>query len=140
MGKGGRRAGAGRPAGAQNRATKDQNATLSVMARQYAPEALAMLAEVMRYGASDTARVAASIALLDRAFGRPQKMQSEVEENPLERLIKDIQTRGSKAPLAGQHEDNSHILAKPVQQEEERVPHTGDQMCLNIASDRPARS
>lgn len=78
-GHGGRRAGAGRPAGAQNRATKEAGARLSELAQARAEDALAVLAEVMAdKEQTGSARIAAANALLDRGFGRPgQAVQVE---------------------------------------------------------------
>src|SRR5262245_35899744 len=41
------------------------------LARESTPEAIATLVQVMREGKTDAARVAAALALLDRAWGRP---------------------------------------------------------------------
>jgi hypothetical protein len=47
--------------------------SLQALAREYAPMALRTLAEIAEKGESETARVAASNALLDRGFGRPMQ-------------------------------------------------------------------
>jgi hypothetical protein len=47
------------------------SALLTVESRKYAGLALRTLAEIARHGRSDTARISASTALLDRGFGRP---------------------------------------------------------------------
>lgn len=133
MPRGGSRQGAGRRNGSKNKSTKVENTTLSAMAKSYAPEALEMLAEVMRYGVSDAARVAASIALLDRAFGRPKSMDPEPVENSFAAYISEIQQRGSKPPIKGQYVEKPGIAAKPVEAEKSRTPHSGNQMCLKIA-------
>jgi uncharacterized protein DUF5681 len=44
---------------------------LQLEARRLTPKALATLAEVCKSGRPDAARVAAAIAILDRAFGKP---------------------------------------------------------------------
>jgi hypothetical protein len=49
------------------------------LARQYAPEALAALVEIATQGESESARVAAATALLDRGYGRPQALTYLVE-------------------------------------------------------------
>ena len=41
------------------------------LARQHAPEAMAALVEIATQGKSESARVAAAIALLDRGYGKP---------------------------------------------------------------------
>lgn len=71
MKKGGARPGAGRPKGAANRATKAVKATIGDLARSHANDAIATLVEIARNGQSDSARVAAANALLDRGYGRP---------------------------------------------------------------------
>jgi hypothetical protein len=50
---------------------KEPVGSLTVESRKYAGLALRTLAEIARSGRSDTARISASIALLDRGFGRP---------------------------------------------------------------------
>ena len=67
MALGGKRPGAGRPKGSQNKATRD----LRGMAQEYTTEALSVLHEVMTTGDSAAARVAAANALLDRGYGKP---------------------------------------------------------------------
>jgi hypothetical protein len=70
MTRGGKRPGAGRPQGALNRATESQRATLSELARDHTEEAVAALVDVMRHGASESARIAAANAVLDRGYGK----------------------------------------------------------------------
>ena len=50
---------------------KEPVGSLTVESRKYAGLALRTLAEIARNGRSDTARISASTALLDRGFGRP---------------------------------------------------------------------
>lgn len=69
--RGGFRAGGGRPKGSKSRATPEQKHTISEMAKQHAPLALRVLAEIAERGESESARVAAANALLDRGYGRP---------------------------------------------------------------------
>ena len=69
--RGGRREGAGRPAGAKNIATSELKTSLSELARAYTDDALSALFEVARSGRSEQARVSAAIAILDRAYGKP---------------------------------------------------------------------
>ncbi len=73
MARGGRREGAGRPAGTRSAATKDQIANISTLAKMHAEEALAALVHVARFGESEAARVSAANAVLDRAYGKPQQ-------------------------------------------------------------------
>src|SRR4051794_37242895 len=71
--RGGRRPGAGRPQGGRSRATKQAKATLSDLAKQHTELALKTLVSVATKGESETARVAAANALLDRAYGKPSQ-------------------------------------------------------------------
>ena len=66
---GGARPGAGRPKGAVNRATADIRAAAQV----YTEDALATLAQIMKAGESEAARVAAANTILDRGFGKPRQ-------------------------------------------------------------------
>jgi hypothetical protein len=69
MALGGRRPGAGRPKGSKNRANKE----LRDLARTYTNDALETLAGIAQNGESEAARVQASVALLDRAWGKPRQ-------------------------------------------------------------------
>jgi hypothetical protein len=71
--RGGTRIGAGRPAGTPNRATVDMKARLSSLAREYTYTAFEALVDVAENGTSETARIAAATALLDRGFGKPRE-------------------------------------------------------------------
>ena len=133
MNRGGQRTGAGRPSGSKNKSSKAQISTLSELAKDYAPEAIAMLAEVMRYGMSDSARVAAASAILDRAFGRPKQVEIEPQKDGLTRLLEDIQSRGSKAPIATQGVVTPSDAPLAPDHGVDRVPHTGNQLCLKIS-------
>jgi len=73
---GGMREGSGRPAGAVNKATSELKLNLSELARQHTNDALETLVEVMKSGQSDSARIAAATAILDRGYGRPTKTTS----------------------------------------------------------------
>jgi hypothetical protein len=85
VGHGGARAGAGRPAGQANKATRE----LKSLAQQYTDEAIAALAEIVRDKAASTiARVKAVEALLDRGHGRPTQ-HIEAKISPLEELSDD---------------------------------------------------
>tara|TARA_R110000851_G_scaffold183340_1_gene332595 strand:- start:1639 stop:1941 length:303 start_codon:yes stop_codon:yes gene_type:complete len=70
---GGQRAGAGRKPGATSLAKRD----LASMAKEHAEKALKVLAEIAALGQSESARVSAANALLDRAYGKP--IQGTVE-------------------------------------------------------------
>lgn len=68
---GGARPGAGRKPGSKTRARKVEVVSLADKAKEHADVALATLAEICAAGTTDSARVAAANALLDRGFGRP---------------------------------------------------------------------
>ena len=72
--RGGRRAGAGRPAGSPNRATRAAKATLTDLAQSHSDAALETLVEIMGdTDATAAARIAAANAILDRGYGRPRQ-------------------------------------------------------------------
>lgn len=71
--RGGRREGAGRPAGRRNTATRTQKATLTELARAHTATALSVLVKVAKDGESESARVSAANAILDRAYGKPSQ-------------------------------------------------------------------
>ncbi|KPH79333.1 hypothetical protein [Bosea vaviloviae] len=71
--RGGKRPGAGRTKGLLNRATKEHKATLSDLARTHTAVALKALVTVATKGESESARVSAANALLDRAYGKPRQ-------------------------------------------------------------------
>ena len=73
---GGMREGSGRPVGAVNKATTELRLNLSELARQHTNDALDTLVDVMKSGQSDSARIAAATAILDRGYGRPTKTTS----------------------------------------------------------------
>lgn len=83
MARGGKREGAGRPAGAVNKATDD----IKVLARQYTAEALEALVAVVRDSESDAARVSAANALLDRGYGKPSQVLSGDENGGPHRFV-----------------------------------------------------
>lgn len=71
---GGKRPGAGRPKGRQNKATEAMKATLEELARVHTTTALQTLVSVAAKGESEAARVSAATALLDRGYGRPKQL------------------------------------------------------------------
>ncbi len=79
---GGRREGAGRPAGVPNKATKEQGARLSELAKSYTDLAFGTLVDVAMNGSSDTARVAAANAILDRGYGKPRLDEIDAVDLP----------------------------------------------------------
>ncbi len=66
---GGPRPGSGRPKGRKNAATLE----IEAAAKELAGDALAALKSVALKGKSESARVAAATALLDRGYGRPRQ-------------------------------------------------------------------
>jgi hypothetical protein len=83
-GRGGSREGAGRKPGIQNKATLE----LKEAALAYTQEALNTLAKICKSGKSESARVAAACAILDRAHGKP-KQQAEITGKDGKDLIPD---------------------------------------------------
>jgi hypothetical protein len=65
-----------------NRATIDAKARLSELARQHCGLALEVLATIAQNGQSETARIAAACALLDRGFGRPREASAAQYADP----------------------------------------------------------
>ncbi len=55
----------------------DQKARLSELARQHAGAAIEALAQVAESGQTETARIAAACAILDRGYGKPRQASSE---------------------------------------------------------------
>lgn len=72
--RGGKRDGAGRPAGSSNTATAASKAALADLAAGYVEGALVALADIAANGTSDAARVSAAVAILDRCYGRPRQI------------------------------------------------------------------
>lgn len=69
--KGGARPGAGRKKGSRNKATIQAKRALSELAQEHTKDALNTLVFIAKKGQSDSARVAAAVAILDRGYGRP---------------------------------------------------------------------
>lgn len=65
-GRGGKRAGAGRPKGRPNKVT----AEVKELAQQYGRQAIEALAQLMVEAESEQARIAAAKELLDRGYGK----------------------------------------------------------------------
>jgi hypothetical protein len=66
MAKGGKRPGAGRPAGVPNKITAD----IKALAQVHAETAITELATILTTSENDQARIAAAKELLDRGFGK----------------------------------------------------------------------
>lgn len=69
----------GRPKGATNKQTLD----VKELARDFTEEAVNALAEIMRQGESEAARVAAIKELLDRGHGKATQVLASDPVNPL---------------------------------------------------------
>lgn len=71
MPRGGKRPGAGRPAGQPNRDTAARRAALADLLSDHVETAIATLAKIAATGTSESARISAATAILDRTYGRP---------------------------------------------------------------------
>jgi hypothetical protein len=71
MSRGGKRQGAGRPAGTPNADTAAARAALAELLDGHVQTAIAALAGIAKAGESEAARVSAACAILDRCYGRP---------------------------------------------------------------------
>lgn len=71
-------AGKGRPKGALNKAT----AEIKQAARRHGPEALKVLAKLMKDADSEQARIAAAREILDRAYGKATQPLGEDPDMP----------------------------------------------------------
>lgn len=80
-GRGGKRPGAGRPKGSRNRATEAHKGTLEALARGHTMAALESLVSIARDGASESARVSAAVAILDRGYGKPRQAVEHTGED-----------------------------------------------------------
>lgn len=77
---GGARPGAGRKPGTPNKVPQTIRRTVAEAAAAYTEEALETLADVMRNGRSDAARVSAAVSLLDRAHGKAGIAEGQADE------------------------------------------------------------
>lgn len=82
MPRGGRRPGAGRPAGSQNRDTAASRAALADLVAGHVETAITTLAQIAKTGESEAARVSAATAILDRAYGRPGQAVEITDTTP----------------------------------------------------------
>lgn len=89
-GHGGRRPGAGRPAGAKTKSGKE----LREAARQYTVQALEVLRDIALSGESEAARVSAANALLDRGYGKPSTVLAGDEDGGPMQLVTEVVLRG----------------------------------------------
>ena len=91
MPRGGKRDGAGRPAGSPNKHTAERRAALADLVGDHVQVAIKALADIARDGQSEAARVSACTAILDRVYGRPGTSVSvdwtDATERPTEVVI-----------------------------------------------------
>ena len=86
--RGGRRPGAGRPKGRKDTKTLQ----IEAAAREFTVAALGALQQIAKKGKSESARVAAATALLDRGWGRPRQALAltDADGGPLEVLVRRV--------------------------------------------------
>lgn len=104
MARGGKRPGAGRPAGRPNKITAD----IKALAQVHAETAITELATILTTSESDQARIAAAKELLDRGFGKATQ-HSEI-------------TGKDGAPLGGLPAAGVDWLGYPIEQ-----PNNGEE-------------
>ena len=83
MPRGGKRDGAGRPAGSPNKHTAERRAALADLVAGHVETAIATLAQIAKAGESESARVSAATAILDRAYGRPGQSVEITDDRPV---------------------------------------------------------
>ena len=82
-GKVGHGGGVGRSNGRRDTASIGQRLAIEELARQRSTIAIAALTNIIRTGKSEAAKVAAAVAILDRAYGRPyQRSEPPAAESP----------------------------------------------------------
>jgi hypothetical protein len=84
------RKGGGRPKGVPNKAS----VSLKELAREYTPQALETLAQIMVAGESEAARVSAANAILDRGYGKPSQVLAGDEDGGAIKAVHEIILRG----------------------------------------------
>ena len=94
-GHGGARPGAGRPKGSGSTATALDRHKLGEMIRAEAPTLIQNLLDIAMHSEDDLLRYRVSIALIDRAYGRPPLAPSE-EGNTLEDLVASLKSRKTR--------------------------------------------
>ena len=101
--RGGKRPGAGRPKGAKQRAKPEHKQTLSDLAREHTKLALDVLVSIARNGESETARMGAANALLDRGYGKPRQAveHSGADGGPIEHRISSMSDEDLERIAAG---------------------------------------
>ena len=83
VGHGGTRKGSGPLRGWRDTGSTGQRLAIEELARQRSTIAIAALTNIIRTGKSEAAKVAAAVAILDRAYGRPyQRSEPPAAESP----------------------------------------------------------
>ena len=83
MPRGGKRDGAGRPAGSQNKDTAERRAVLADLVGGHVQTAIRALSDIAKDGRSEAARVSAATAILDRVYGRPGQSVEITDDRPI---------------------------------------------------------
>jgi len=119
MSRGGKRPGAGRPAGSPNADTAAMRAALADLLDGHVQTAIAALSEIAKDGESEAARVSASVAILDRCYGRPtQAVQHGGGAEPVQEIRRIIlQPAGVPTDLAGALDTIASRLSSSALQE-----------------------
>jgi hypothetical protein len=73
----------GRKTGGRRKGTANKPTPLKEAARVYTIEALHVLADIMRTGTNEAARIAAARELLDRGHGKAPQAHTDSEGGPL---------------------------------------------------------
>jgi len=113
MPRGGKRDGAGRPPGQPNRDTAQRRAALADLVDGHVQTAVATLAAIAKDGQSEAARISASTAILDRAYGRPaQAVALDVTDTTPER-IEVIYIEAGHNPITAEAEAEVKAATRP---------------------------
>ena len=113
MPRGGRRAGAGRPAGSQNKDTAASRAALADLCAGHVETALATLAEISARGQSEAARVSAATAILDRAYGRPAQAVEMAVNDTTPHRVERIVIEAAHNPITPEAEAEVAAATRP---------------------------
>jgi hypothetical protein len=73
----------GRQKGTPNKLTAKLKAKISDLAQDYGPMAMQVLVDIAEHGESETARITAATAILDRAYGKPAQTVAGDPEKPV---------------------------------------------------------
>jgi hypothetical protein len=72
----------GRQKGTRNHTTSERGLALSELAQKHTKEAVLTLVEIASKGISESARVTAAVAILDRGYGRPPQSLEHTGTGP----------------------------------------------------------